>query len=903
MRRALRTSENRKSDKSVNQLTAPPRRARRRKILPIVLIALALLFLVAYPVLANALLRFGGVQLAFKDTDQVAVDFRSAWTFWPGRVHVEDVRITMQDRNVQFALQIAQADVTIDLLALTRRTFHATKVRGSGVSFRFRHRIEHEMLELPFVAALPPIPEFPDPPLREFGPPPPRLDDEHYNLWTVHIEDVDVLVSELWTHMMRYEGDAHVVGDFRLKPARRLWVGPAELELRGGSLTSGPYEVLGDVRGKLFCKVDDFDVEPVQGMEPFRFISAHLQLAASVASLNVVNFLSEPSPAFDLQDGSGLVDVDLAIDHGVFTPKSRLSYRTGHVGVRNDKLPFRLDGEIELLATGPRFEPGGHLVLAIPQATLAVETSKRKPPLLRNVEVELGTSNVDVTRDFPLTRSQVHAEQIILPDLEWLDDLPFGRPRDWNFKGGRGRIGGTVTVHQPSLAVDASLSAGFADSTVTTDKLKITGSADLLATAHVNAARSATIKGRMLSQKIEIAADEVTASFLTSSIIDTDVAVSPRGAVGGSVRAEGGEWVAHVGGSRFSGAALSGTARIEPSTIIATANMERMTTSTLGACPWIEAKKATVAARVETPDEGPVAGGVLASLEDTSLRWGGFEANLATAHINGNWNGAAISAKLDSSDLSMKNEGGAPRGWQADVKSIALTTELSLGQTSTQGPVRLEVKSATGQIGQTKVSGDLVADLAVSSPHKARATAEVSGRVQARSVVVATKQRTMEGWWANFDLDRARLDTRENFDLSGKIKARFRDGLPALYVLASEDEIPSFVPSLIPLEGLTVDLGVERYCRWTDVQVLDARGGPLAAEGRVQIEPGDTRGAILLRLAALKPISLGLNFVEDHSNAAPLVGSSWLEKQLVSLTSAARDKHDKRCPPQPPKCP
>jgi len=191
----------------------------------------------------------------------------------------------------------------------------------------------------------------------------------------------------------------------------------------------------------------------------------------------------------------------------------------------------------------------------------------------------------------------------------------------------------------------------------------------------------------------------------------------------------------------------------------------------------------------------------------------------------------------------------------------------------------------------------------LSSPNEKRATAEVSGKVQARNVVVATKQRTLEGWWANFDLDRAHLDARENFDLSGKVKAQLRDGLPALYILASEDEIPSFIPTLVPLEGLTLDLGVERYCRWTDVQILDARGGPFAAEGRVQIEPGETRGAVLLRLAALKPLSLGLNFVEDYSHSAPLVGGSWLQKHLVPLTSAATEKHDKRCVPQPPKCP
>jgi hypothetical protein len=174
--------------------------------------------------------------------------------------------------------------------------------------------------------------------------------------------------------------------------------------------------------------------------------------------------------------------------------------------------------------------------------------------------------------------------------------------------------------------------------------------------------------------------------------------------------------------------------------------------------------------------------------------------------------------------------------------------------------------------------------------------------VQLRDVALATKERLIEGWWAKFDFNLLKLDTSRDFDVAGRIKAQFRDGLPALYILASEDQIPGFVPSILPLEGLTFDLGVERYCRWTDVQILDAHGGPLAAEGRVQIQPGDTRGALLLRLAALKPISLGLHFVEDYSQTSPFVGSGWLEKRLVALTSAATDKHDQKCIPQPPAC-
>jgi hypothetical protein len=289
-------------------------------------------------------------------------------------------------------------------------------------------------------------------------------------------------------------------------------------------------------------------------------------------------------------------------------------------------------------------------------------------------------------------------------------------------------------------------------------------------------------------------------------------------------------------------------------------------------------------------------------LNGASVRWGGFEARGRQVSVAATFSEKNFEAKLDASEVDMKNAGGAPRGWEANVASVAATTALALNDKNAQGPARIDIRNASGQVGRTRVRGDLQAELALSSPNSAHRRADVSGVVQLRDVALATKEHNVEGWWARFDLDRAKFDMSRDFDLTGKVKAHFRDGLPALYILASEEEIPGFVPKLLPLEGLTFDLGVERYCRWTDVQILDAHGGPLAAEGRVQIEPGETRGALLLRLAALKPISLGMNFVEDYSDSAPFVGSGWLEKHLVPLTSAATDKHQAKCVPEPPKC-
>jgi hypothetical protein len=99
-----------------------------------------------------------------------------------------------------------------------------------------------------------------------------------------------------------------------------------------------------------------------------------------------------------------------------------------------------------------------------------------------------------------------------------------------------------------------------------------------------------------------------------------------------------------------------------------------------------------------------------------------------------------------------------------------------------------------------------------------------------------------------------------------------------------------------------IDLRVERFCRWTDVQLVEARGGPLRASGRVQVQPGDTRGALLFQLAGFAPLSFGLAFAEDSSDGSLFAGSGWLEEHLEPLTGAATAKHDERCKPEPAQC-
>lgn len=139
--------------RSVAVVSGPPtpRRPGWWRVLAVLLLSVAAVLALTVAG-ANLALAFGVPKL-FEKTDEVDVKFRRAWTFWPTTVHLRDVRFLFVDHNVQVSIDLSRAVVDLRLRELFSRTFHATRLEGEGVRFRFRHRISPESASRPWVGA------------------------------------------------------------------------------------------------------------------------------------------------------------------------------------------------------------------------------------------------------------------------------------------------------------------------------------------------------------------------------------------------------------------------------------------------------------------------------------------------------------------------------------------------------------------------------------------------------------------------------------------------------------------------------------------------------------------------------------------------------------------------------
>ena len=76
------------------------------------------------------------------DPESLLLDYDEATSFWPGRVTIRNLRIRGSDQNVQWIIRLATARVDYSILALAQRTFRVEHLRGDGLSFFLRNKLE-----------------------------------------------------------------------------------------------------------------------------------------------------------------------------------------------------------------------------------------------------------------------------------------------------------------------------------------------------------------------------------------------------------------------------------------------------------------------------------------------------------------------------------------------------------------------------------------------------------------------------------------------------------------------------------------------------------------------------------------------------------------------------------------
>jgi hypothetical protein len=343
------------------------RRARIPRGWILILVLAPLLALAAYDAAAHWLLSGPKLRaLINADPESLSLDYDQATSFWPGRVTIKNLRIRGSDQNVQWIIRLANARVDYSVLALARRTFRVRSLRGTGLSFSLRNKLEPAELEAANVAVLPAVPGFADPPLRsaQVQGAEPEGDPWRIDVRTLFINHFD----EIWIDAFHYRGVARLEGGFFLRPGLLARIGPARISFESGETRIGRAPVGISVSGIVSGAFEPFEPPSVHGSEVWQKASGEVTLDARFERLQSLEHLVRSAAGTRLEDGAGKGTIRATIEHGIAKGEVRLAVHDG--SVRLEKLALQGEADLRLLiprwnlTSGPLEVSGSRLALS-----------------------------------------------------------------------------------------------------------------------------------------------------------------------------------------------------------------------------------------------------------------------------------------------------------------------------------------------------------------------------------------------------------------------------------------------------------------------------------------------------------------------------------------------------------
>jgi hypothetical protein len=351
------------------------------------------------------------------DPDTLLVDYTTAYSWWPGLIHVEGLSIRGRDSHVEWILRLDRCIVRVNLSELAHKKFHADHVRADGVSMRVRLRADAVAPER--MAALPPVPGFSDPPLKDVGPEPPPLTDANYNLWSIELDDVVAdHVREVWIDTLRFSGDLEIHGRWLFRPIRWLEVGPAVLDVRALEVGYGMIEPWASgVVGRLAVTIHPLNLETMQGGDLIDHLSIEGDLNGTARLANALDRAME-GKGLQVDRADAPLELHAHLDHGVLGPGTHLHSAAFDSRARAGGLTFETSLQADLHVDD---ENVGYADLRVEKAQVSAEGRPRGRAAA--IAAALSSRQLDLAHPFADTTYSVDV------DAAWTDSLSYWRSR------------------------------------------------------------------------------------------------------------------------------------------------------------------------------------------------------------------------------------------------------------------------------------------------------------------------------------------------------------------------------------------------------------------------------------------------------------------------------------------
>ncbi|HEX7666362.1 MAG TPA: hypothetical protein VF407_17670, partial [Polyangiaceae bacterium] len=250
--------------------------------------------LVFFLVASNVMLRtriFRDI-MAF-DPESMTLEYESAYSWFPGRIHVDGLSIRGSDSHVQWLITVEHADTFMNPFSFARQRFSASHATAEGVTFHMRTRKATGDLTPEMLASIPKIPGFAEAPI--IVPVPPAPTDADYKLWSVDLESIEAKdVTDVWVDTFRFRGHMNVEGRWLFRPLRELDLGPATVKIHDLVATNYGAPLVTDISGTVDVRIFPYDVRGPQGLDVLNQISTDAVISLDVPLSDAINRIADP---------------------------------------------------------------------------------------------------------------------------------------------------------------------------------------------------------------------------------------------------------------------------------------------------------------------------------------------------------------------------------------------------------------------------------------------------------------------------------------------------------------------------------------------------------------------------------------------------------------------------------
>ncbi len=437
----------------------------------LIFVAGLLLAWLGYIFAVNAFLASSlAMRLMNSSPNDAGVSYDSARSYFPFRVSVRNLKLNVEDSNVQVYVSADWAQCDVSLLGIVRKGAYLSRVRGDGLILRIRQQLLPHDLARDKITKLPDIPGFPSPLKTHPNMP---VTDAHYDMVTVSLTDIDVTnLREVWIDEYRFEGHIDIHGGFFYKPLRLLRLDASTINIVEGTLHFGEPAVAKNIRAKINVKVPTINVENLK-RDALRGFDADIDLKTDISSVEFLNFYLKDVPMVRLEEGAGSLAVKLKMEKGLIKKGSEINLDSKRVTVRMPYFFASGAAAIRWLADNQKAK----LNVALKDIAITQESDQKIVLSGPQFNVLANSTGLDVAK--PL-------------DLDVVLDLPEGDAKDLSFLNeyippgagvridkGSGVIQGNLEISAKAQHAQGALSIKAKDIVVQNKGARLSGRLDL----------------------------------------------------------------------------------------------------------------------------------------------------------------------------------------------------------------------------------------------------------------------------------------------------------------------------------------------------------------------------------------------------------------------------------------